>query len=154
MAPTLIFGAGGIGTTPTNFAYTWDTPEKVSALLLTLQKLQIIELDSAASYPPGNAWNTETLLGESGAVKKGFIIDSKVLSSIAASCLTWDNMSSSLDKTLTLLQSDKIRTLYSHGPESAIPIADQAAHFNRLFLQGKFERVSKLSKTRAKVRMH
>ena len=54
MPPHLLFGAGGIGTTATSFTFTWDTPEKVAALLEELRRLGICELDSAASYPPSN----------------------------------------------------------------------------------------------------
>ena len=77
MPVTIIFGAGGIGTG--NFASTWDTPNKVSSLLSSLTELGISQLDSAASYPPGNPWNTETLLGQTRAVEKGFVIDTRIL---------------------------------------------------------------------------
>ncbi|OCL07650.1 Aldo/keto reductase [Glonium stellatum] len=66
MPVTVVFGAGGIGTG--NFASTWDTPDKVSALLSSLTELGINQLGSAALYPPGNPWDTETPLGQARAV--------------------------------------------------------------------------------------
>ena len=45
----LVFGAGGIGTTPDSFTFTWGTPDSVSSLLEALKRLDILELDSAAS---------------------------------------------------------------------------------------------------------
>ncbi|KAI4144202.1 MAG: hypothetical protein LQ340_006745, partial [Diploschistes diacapsis] len=76
--PHIVFGAGSIGTTASSFTYAWDTPESVSSFLSTLSSLNLMELDSAAVYPPGNPGNTEILLGQAKAVEKGFLIDSKV----------------------------------------------------------------------------
>jgi len=142
MPPHLIFGAGGIGTTAKSFTFTWDTPEKVSELLALLQKLDIKELDSAASYPPGNPWNTETLLGQSKAAEKGFIIDSKVAAFVKGPQLDEERIAESIDKTLQLLGTTKIRTLYAHGPDSQTPLEVTAAAFHKQYEAGKFERVS------------
>lgn len=73
----LLFGAGGIGEGI--ISHTWTTGEQTSELLEILKELGLTQLDSAASYPPGSAWVTERLLGESGAVKKGFVVDTKIL---------------------------------------------------------------------------
>jgi len=77
MAPRIIFGAGGIGEG--RITHTWTTPETTSSLLQDLESLGLKELDSGASYPPGAAWTTETLLGQSKAAEKGFVIDTKIL---------------------------------------------------------------------------
>ncbi|KAH8646137.1 NADP-dependent oxidoreductase domain-containing protein [Xylariales sp. PMI_506] len=121
MAPTLVFGAGGIGDTEKSFTYTFTTPETVSELLETLKASSVLELDSAASYPPRGPWRTETLLGQSHATDKGFIIDSKV-ESHAGRKLDEETIPKSLKKTLELLGTDKIRVLYAHGPDPTTPI--------------------------------
>ncbi|KAH8653206.1 NADP-dependent oxidoreductase domain-containing protein [Tricladium varicosporioides] len=139
-APKIIFGAGGIGTTEKGFTFTWDTAESVSALLSTLSTLNITELDGGASYPPGNPWNTETLLGDAKATEKGFVIDSKV--AIHGGNRQDENgVSSSLNKSLQLLGGEKVRTLYSHMPDYATPIEATAAAYHKEFLAGKFERL-------------
>ncbi len=141
MAPNLVFGAGGIGTTTKSFTFTWDTPEQVSELLSVLKKLDILELDSAASYPPSNPWNTETLLGQSKAAENGFIIDSKIAAHIAGPKLDDVGISKSIAQTLELLGTDKVRSIYSHGPDKETSLEDTAVAFHKQFIAGKFERV-------------
>ena len=137
--PTLVFGAGGIGTTADNFTFTWGTPELVSSLLSTLKELGLVELDSAASYPSGNPWNTETLLGQAKAAEKGFIIDTKIRGSLN------DNMiPNSIDKSLSLLGIPRVRTLHAHMPDKTTPIEITAAAFDKEYKAGKFERVTVL----------
>ena len=138
--PNLVFGAGGIGTTANSFTFTWDTPEAVNSLLSTLQDLDIKELDSAASYPPTNPWNTETLLGQAKVGEKGFIIDSKIAAH-GRGALDDESITSSIDKTLSLLGVKKVRTIYSHKPDPNTPIEETAAAYHKHYLAGKFERV-------------
>lgn len=140
MPAKLVFGAGGIGGTEKGFTYTWDTAEKVSSLLDTLEALGLKELDSAASYPPGNPWNTETLLGQSKAVERGFVIDSKVVGA-RGPMLTDELITASVDKTLQLLDAKKVRTLYAHFSDKHTPIEETAKAFDRQHREGKFERV-------------
>lgn len=140
MPAKLVFGAGGIGGTEKGFTYTWDTAEKASSLLDTLEKLGLKELDSAASYPPGNPWNTETLLGQTKAVERGFVVDSKVLGA-RGPMLTDGQIAASVDKTLQLLGAKKIRTLYAHFADKHTPIEETAKAFDRQYREGKFERV-------------
>ena len=139
-SPNLVFGAGGIGTTAKSFTYTWDDFDKVNSLLSTLRDLDVLELDSAASYPPGNPWNTETLLGEAKAGDKGFIIDTKVAAH-GGNRLNDQGISSSIDRSLTLLGVEKVRTLYAHTPDLKTPIEETAAAFHKEYVAGKFERV-------------
>lgn len=73
----LLFGAGGIGEG--RISHTWVTSEQTSELLEVLKELELLELDSGATYPPGSPWVTEGLLGESRAVEKGFVVDTKIL---------------------------------------------------------------------------
>lgn len=140
MSVKLIFGAGGIGGTEQGFTYTWDTAEKASSLLDTLEILGLKELDSAASYPPGNPWDTETLLGKSKAVKRGFIIDSKILGAHGP-MLTDEKITASVDKTLQLLKAAKVRTMYAHFSDKHTPIEETAKAFDRQYREGKFERL-------------
>ncbi|CAK7212246.1 hypothetical protein SCUCBS95973_001399 [Sporothrix curviconia] len=131
--PHLVFGAGSIGSTIESFTYTWDTPEKVAALLAELHGLGICTLDSAAAYPPGNAWNTETLLGESGSLGSGdeFVVDTKVLVQHGQAWLTSADVSAGLDKSLALLRVPRVRTLYAHANDGVTPLVEQAAAFER-----------------------
>lgn len=140
MPVKLVFGAGGIGGTEKGFTYKWDTAEKVSSLLDTLESLGFKELDSAAAYPPGNPWNTETLLGQSNAVERGFIVDSKVLG-VRGPMLTDERIAASVDKTLQLIGAKKVRTLYAHFSDKHTPIEETAKAFDRQYREGKFERV-------------
>jgi aflatoxin B1 aldehyde reductase len=75
--PKLIFGAGGIGEG--RISHTWTTPEQTNELLKALEELGLRQLDSAAAYPPGSPWVTETLLGQTEAAGKEFVIDMKIL---------------------------------------------------------------------------
>ena len=77
MPPTLIFGAGGIGSG--KISHTWTNASQTSSLLTTLESLNLTELDSGAGYPPGAPWVTEGLLGETKAKERGFVIDTKIL---------------------------------------------------------------------------
>ncbi|KAK3317482.1 NADP-dependent oxidoreductase domain-containing protein [Cercophora scortea] len=143
MPPHLVFGAGGIGSAENSFTYRWDTPEKVSEVLAVLKKLDILELDSAAIYPPGNPWNTETLLGQAGAAEKGFIIDSKVFVEWGSPKPSLDEagISSSAARTLELIGADKLRTLYAHMPDQTTPLEETALAFHKQFVAGKFDRL-------------
>ncbi|CAK7205256.1 hypothetical protein SEUCBS139899_008023 [Sporothrix eucalyptigena] len=131
--PHLVFGAGSIGTTTEGFTYTWDTPEKVAALLAELHALGITTLDSAAGYPPGNAWNTETLLGASGVLGKDnkFVVDTKVLVTPGEAWLAPALIQASLDKSLSLLRVPRVRMLYAHANDGKTPLVEQAAVFDR-----------------------
>jgi aflatoxin B1 aldehyde reductase len=146
MPPHLVFGAGGIGTTTKSFTYTFDTPGKASEVLDLLQKLNIMELDGAASYPPGNPWDSERLLGLCRATERGFKIDSKVAAHVIDKpALDDESISSSLDRSLQLLGSDRVQTFYAHRPDALTPLEETAAAFHKQYLAGKFERVSEIS---------
>ncbi|KAJ0124838.1 hypothetical protein J7T55_006181 [Diaporthe amygdali] len=150
MPVKLVFGAGGIGWTEKSFTYTWDTEEKVTSLLDTLETLGLNELDSAASYPPGNPWNTETLLGQSKVVERGFVVDSKILGA-RGPMLTDERISASVEKTLQLLGAKKVRTMYAHFFDEHTPIAETAKAFDRQYREGKFERLGLCSYPPAKL---
>ncbi|KAK3955819.1 NADP-dependent oxidoreductase domain-containing protein [Pseudoneurospora amorphoporcata] len=141
MPPRLIFGAGGTGTTARSFTYTWDTPEKVSDFLSVLQELNILELDSAAVYPPGNTWNAETLLGQSKAADKGFNIDSKANADRRLPHLDEERIDISISQTLGLLGVDRVRVYYAHAPDLSTALEKQARAFDLQYKAGKFEKL-------------
>ncbi|KAK3400259.1 NADP-dependent oxidoreductase domain-containing protein [Sordaria brevicollis] len=141
MTPRLIFGAGSIGTTLKGFTYSWDTPEKVSDLLSVLKELGISELDSAAAYPPGNPWNSETLLGQSKAAEKGFIIDSKVDTDRPFPHLDEERVKTSIDRTLSLIGTSRVRVYYPHAPDLVTSLEEQARAFDLQYRAGKFEKL-------------
>lgn len=131
-----------IGTTEKSFTFTWDTPEKVSELLDVLKDLGLHQLDSAASYPPTNPWNTETLLGQAKAADKGFQIDTKILSRTNDNQpLSRVNIEKSLIKSLELLGVAKIGLLYVHCPDNNTPLEETAAAFDEQYVAGRFERL-------------
>lgn len=137
----IIFGAGGIGTTEKSFTYTWDSPEKITALLKVLEEHGISELDSAAGYPPFNPWNAETLLGQTLAAKK-FTIDTKIFTRPAdGHSLSEKNIEESVFKSLQLLGIEKVRVLHSHMPDLNTPLEETAAGFHRQYTKGKFEQL-------------
>lgn len=142
MPAHLIFGAGGVGHTKDSFTFTWDTPEKVSELLSLLKRLNLEELDSAAVYPPGNPGHTEVLLGQAKAVDLGFTIDSKIFIREPGKNLTDANISSSIDNTLASIETDHVRTLYAHFPDSGTPLEVTAAAFDKQYKAGKYKQVS------------
>ncbi|KAI9678386.1 MAG: hypothetical protein M1822_008032 [Bathelium mastoideum] len=139
-SPKIVFGAGGIGTTATSFTFTWDSPEAVSGFLSKLASLGISDLDSAASYPPGNPWNTETLLGQAKAVDQGFVIDTKIAAH-GGNKLDHASISASVDKSLSLLGTQKVHILYSHAPDPSTPLEETAAAYNEQYLAGRFEKL-------------
>ncbi|KAF3070204.1 Aflatoxin B1 aldehyde reductase member 2 [Trichoderma lentiforme] len=141
MPAHLIFGAGGVGHTKDSFTFTWDTPEKVSELLSSLKRLNLTELDSAAVYPPGNPGHTEILLGQAKAVDLGFTIDSKIFIREPGKNLTDANISSSIDNTLASIETDHVRTLYAHFPDSGTPLEVTAAAFDKQYKAGKYKQL-------------
>lgn len=149
--PHIVFGAGGIGSTPDSFTFTWDTPDKVASLLVLLKSLGLKELDSAAAYPPTNPWNANALLGSAGAgaAGSGFAIHDKVIPNFDVSTgqfaesLTDARIAASIEKSLDLLRVAKVPLLYSHTPDKHTPLEETARAFDRQHKLGKFDKVSR-----------
>lgn len=154
--PHIVFGAGGIGTSPANWISNFDTPSSVTSLLTLLQSLGITELDSAANYPPRSPWQTNTLLGQvgaagSGSTKFSFKVHDKV--HVPANYETGeklpslrpDVMAENVDKSFKLLGVEKVPVLYAHFRDPHTSIEDTARGFDELYKQGKFEKVSFVS---------
>ncbi|KAF8858732.1 putative aldo/keto reductase [Acephala macrosclerotiorum] len=132
----LIFGAGGIGEG--SISHTWVTGEQTSELLEALKELDLLELDSGASYPPGSPWVTEGLLGESKAAKKGFVVDTKIL---AQGGLSEAGIDASVKKSLELLGVHQINILYSHVPDEKVPAEESARAFDKHYRAGHFKQL-------------
>ncbi|PVH74887.1 putative aldo/keto reductase [Cadophora sp. DSE1049] len=146
MPPTLIFGAGGIGSG--KISHTWTNAEQTTTLLATLQSLNLTELDSGAGYPPGAPWVTERLLGETKAAEGGFVIDTKILprgdegrgktrdGSLSERGIEW-----SLGESLRLLGVEKVNILYAHAPDPSTSAEETARAFDKQFRAGKFKKL-------------
>ncbi|KAI9697359.1 MAG: hypothetical protein M1820_007865 [Bogoriella megaspora] len=70
--PNVYFGAATLGL-------GFDDVEEVSKLLEVLEKHGIKRIDTAGRYPPIKPGVSESLLGQSKASEKGFVIDTKIL---------------------------------------------------------------------------
>lgn len=146
----LIFGAGGIGEG--RISHTWTTPEQTSDLLKSLDELGLKQLDSAAAYPPGSPWVTETLLGKAEAVKKGFVIDSKIMPRVISKdgqpmgtgrdgSLKEENIDACFQKTFELIGVEKVHIMYPHASDPTTPAEESARAFDKHFHQGHCEKV-------------
>lgn len=147
----LIFGAGGIGEG--RISHTWTTPEQTEELLKSLDELGLKQLDSAASYPPGSPWVTETLLGQAKATGKGFVIDSKIMpyslalgfrdpkAKSGADSLSEQNMDASFKKSFDLLGVEKVHIMYAHCPDPTTPVEESARAFDTHVRAGHCEMV-------------
>jgi aflatoxin B1 aldehyde reductase len=133
-------------------SHIWTTPEQTNELLKALEELRLREPDSAASYPPGSPWVTETLLDQSKAAEKGFVIDSKILAwplargrdpkaKSGAESLTVANIDASFKKSFELLGVDKLNIIYTHVSDPVTPAEESARAFDKHFRAGYFEKV-------------
>jgi aflatoxin B1 aldehyde reductase len=93
MPPTSIFGTGLVGM-------SFDTPESVSSILELLKSTGTTHLDCAPLYPPLNQGLAERLLGEAGAVEKGFTVDSKVAAKPGGGELTVEGIDGSVRESM------------------------------------------------------
>jgi aflatoxin B1 aldehyde reductase len=107
--PDLHFGSATIGSSD-NFS----TPSDVSTLLDRLLELGIRNIDTAARYPPTDMGASERLLGEASVASKGFIIDTKVLTTTDGSdLLRRVAVKTSVAESLQRLKVSKVRLFSS-----------------------------------------
>ncbi|KAL2062011.1 hypothetical protein VTL71DRAFT_6277 [Oculimacula yallundae] len=142
MPPSLIFGAGGIGKGV--ISHSWIDASQTSSLLTTLESLDMLELDSAAAYPPGAPWVTEGLLGETKAAERGFIIDTKILAkgeNGRDGTLSEKGIDESLTKSLRLLGVKQVNILYTHAPDTSTPAEETTRAFDKHFRAGSFKKL-------------
>jgi len=134
-----VFGAGGIGEGA--ITHTWTTGEQTSELLDVLKELELTELDSAASSPPGSPLVSERLLGESRAAGKEFVIDTKIERTAISGGLSEAAIGSSLEKSLELLGVKQVNILYAHFPDPNTPVEESARAFDKHYRAGLFKEV-------------
>ncbi|GAP89754.1 putative aldo keto [Rosellinia necatrix] len=137
--PRLMFGGSVLGE-------DYISVESVEELLILLQSLGINEIDTAALYPVPNMGESERLLGQLGAVAKGFVIGTKilVLSKDANGTLEPAKIRASLDSSRERLRLDstqKVGVLHCHAPDFTTPIKDQAAALDALHREGLFDKL-------------
>ncbi|KAL1626220.1 hypothetical protein SLS54_003055 [Diplodia seriata] len=138
--PEIIFGGASIGS-----AYT--TPEAVTGLLHSLKTLGIRRIDTAARYPPTNPGASEKLLGEAGAVRDGFTIDSKILSSgDGKGTLTPLAIDKSVYESNSRLKMHEttgahLNILYCHMPDPQTPLEEQADGLHAMHKMGLYEQL-------------
>lgn len=134
-----VFGAGGIGEGA--ITHAWTTGEQTSELLDVLKELELAELDSAASSPPGNPRVSERLLGESKAAAKEFVIDTKIERTATSGGLSEAAIDSSLAKSLELLGVKQVNILYAHFADPDTPVEESARAFDKHYRAGLFKEV-------------
>jgi aflatoxin B1 aldehyde reductase len=139
-APQLIFGCGGLGN-------EFVGEDAVTELLNVLKKSGVRRLDTAGLYPPTDIGASQRLLGQAGAARLGFTIDTKALISIKGiqGSLTPEKIEKSTEESRETLQFPKgqrINVFYAHAPDIATPLEDQAAGFNAQYKKGLFDKVN------------
>jgi len=136
MPPKIIFGTATLGL-------GFNTPSAVTSVLSLLTSLEISELDSAARYPPTKPNESERLLGQAKAAGKGFAVDTKIYTAAGDGSgeLSKDAIESSFKGSLERLGVDKVNILYCHRSDPTTPIQEQAAAFNDLYKEGKFQKL-------------
>lgn len=140
-APQLIFGCGGLGN-----EFTGE--DSVTELLNTLKTLGVQHLDTAGLYPPTDIGASQRLIGQMGAARLGFTIDTKVLISMQGfkGTLEPQKIETSIETSIHDLKLEdglRVGTFYAHAPDVATPLKDQAAGFDAQYKKGRFDKVSK-----------
>lgn len=137
--PQLIFGCGGIGN-------EFVGEDAVAKLLQTLKESGVHRLDTAALYPPTDIGASQRLLGQTGAAKQGFTIDTKVMVSIYGLKGTLepekiDQSATESQRALQFENGQRISVFYAHGPDITTPLKDQAAGFDAQYKKGVFDKL-------------
>jgi aflatoxin B1 aldehyde reductase len=135
--PILVFGGALIGN-------TYNTQDEVSALLDKLKSTGIGRIDTAARYPPTNRGASERLLGEAGAAKLGFLIDTKVMASGDGSGSLEPaaiEHSVRISRERLKLQQNRINVLFTHMPDPKTPLERQAAGLDAEYRRGFIKQV-------------
>lgn len=142
MAPNLIFGTATFGMDPPSF----QDAASVRDLLTTLQSLNIKRLDTAARYPPLYPGQSESLIGETAELSKGFEVDTKIYTDTAkdgSGDLSKENMEKSVTESLQRLKRDGgVNVLYAHRADPETPLEEQIQNFNEQIKQGHCKAVS------------
>ncbi|KAI1433456.1 Aldo/keto reductase [Xylaria sp. CBS 124048] len=133
-APTIIAGGG-----------TWGhnvDGDGVRAHLAAMQSIGVKEIDTAALYPFSKPTTSEKIIGKCRFGQEGYLIDTKVTWFNGGNgTLTKDNISKSVEESLERLGVEKINILYAMGPDRITPLEEQAAAFDAVYRQGKFNKL-------------
>ncbi|OKL55509.1 hypothetical protein UA08_09256 [Talaromyces atroroseus] len=137
MAPHFIFGTATLGMDQTQF----HNAESVTALLQTLETLDIYRLDTGTRYPPLNPGRSEQLIGEvSKELGSKFTVDTKIYTDTktdGSEDLSSEAIQHSVNASLRRLQRvEGVNVLYVHRPDPATPLEEQIEEFNRQISQG------------------
>ncbi|KAI1660053.1 NADP-dependent oxidoreductase domain-containing protein [Daldinia decipiens] len=143
-APHIIFGCGGLGNE--FVGATNSSNSSVRELLELLKEAGINRLDTAALYPPSDIGASQRLLGQVGAARLGFIIDTKVLISMSGfkGTLEPEKIAKSIAESHEALRfgdGQRINVFYPHAPDVATPLKDQAAGFHEQYKKGLFDKL-------------
>ncbi|EED14542.1 oxidoreductase, putative [Talaromyces stipitatus ATCC 10500] len=138
MVPHFIFGTATLGMDQTQF----QNAESVTALLKTLEKLDIYRLDTGARYPPLNPGRSEQLIGEvPKELGSKFTVDTKIYTNTktdGSGDLSSEAIEKSVNASLQRLQRvEGVNVLYVHRPDPATPLEEQIEEFNRQISQGR-----------------
>ena len=151
-APQLIFGCGGLGN-------EFVGKEAVDELLQVLKEVGVGRLDTAGLYPPTDIGASQRLLGQAGAARLGFSIDTKVLISLKGfeGTLEPANIEKSVEDSTNALQfgdGQRINVFYPHAADSATPLKDQAYGFDTQYQKGLFNQVSRQTRQNTVFQYH
>ncbi|KAK9464712.1 NADP-dependent oxidoreductase domain-containing protein [Lipomyces arxii] len=104
-----------------------------------LKEHGVNHLDTAYVYPGGDTPTlSEKIIGELGAEKQGFTIDTKVRSFIPGAH-AYDKIIASAKAQLEHLKIKQINTLYLHAPDRSIPFDETHKAMNELYKEGVFK---------------
>jgi aflatoxin B1 aldehyde reductase len=132
--PKIIFGAA-------TFGMGFDDSHAVSEVLGFLTSQNIHHIDTAGRYPPLKPGLSETLLGQSDAAEKGFVLDTKILAGPGDGSgeLSKSAIEQSLATSMQRLKTDSVNILHCHRPDPKTPLVEQASALDELYKQGKFK---------------
>ncbi|KHN93734.1 NADP-dependent oxidoreductase domain protein [Metarhizium album ARSEF 1941] len=138
-APEMIFGCGGLGN-------EFVGEKAVEELLQTLKEAGVHRLDTAALYPPTDIGASQRLLGQVGAARMGFTIDTKVMISMTGfqGTLQPEKIAKSAAESreaLRLGDGQRVNVFYPHAPDVATSLKDQAAGFDAQYKAGLFDKL-------------
>ncbi|KAI9830358.1 MAG: hypothetical protein M1819_005739 [Sarea resinae] len=111
-----------------------EYPEDVrQGMLDVLERYDAKDLDTAYTYP-----DSEKIIGETGAPKKGFMIHTKA-PAWKPHCLSRTSLEEGMRKSLEQLGVDSVETYFLHAPDATTPLEETLAAVNELHASGKFK---------------
>lgn len=124
--------AGLMGSSVSSGSVKLATVDQLTPFLTLLKSHKITDLDTARAYGDGAS---ESLLG-SVALSKDFHTATKA-PGFSPGTLSYDNILSNANKSLSALQTDKIDLYYFHGPDRSTPLEESCKAIHTLHSTGK-----------------